>query len=92
VRFRLHVGYARAFRNRDKLAEARAQLRAAVAERVRPPDLLPWAYANLAMLADKEGDRTAVVGYAKAAITAETSAGVDVGAAAFVAALAAKPR
>lgn len=88
VRFRLHVGYARALRNRDKLAAARAQLLAAVAERVRPPELLPWAYATLAMLAAKQGDRDAVEGYAKAAEAAEAAAGVDVGAARFVTALA----
>jgi hypothetical protein len=44
------------------------------------------------MLADKEGDRTAFLGYAKAAVAAESSASVDVGAAAFVTALAAQAR
>jgi len=87
VRFMLGLRYALLLSMRGDLGPARDQLTAALAGPVRPPDALPWAYAQLAQIAAKQHDRAALVGYARAAADAEAAAGHALGAAATAAAL-----
>jgi tetratricopeptide (TPR) repeat protein len=80
LRFLLEYGLARAFTDQQKYTEAREHILAALQSPVRPREILPWAYVQLATIAQKSKDQTTFKLALDGVIAAEANAGRRTGA------------
>ena len=81
LRFLLEYGLARAYTDQEKYTEARGHIMAALQSPVRPREILPWAYVQLAIIAQKTKDESTFKSAIDAVMAAEAKAGRRTGAA-----------
>lgn len=81
LRFLLEYGLARAYTDQQKYTEARAHIMAALQSPVRPREILPWAYVQLAIIAQNTKDESTFKSAIDAVMAAEAKAGRRTGAA-----------
>jgi hypothetical protein len=81
LRFLLEYGLARAYTDQEKYTEAKGHIMVALQSSIRPREILPWAYVQLAIIAQKTKDESTFKTAIDSAMAAEAKAGRRTGAA-----------
>lgn len=80
LRFLLEYGLARAYTDQEKYTEAKGHIMTALQSPIRPREILPWAYVQLAIIAQKTKDESTFKSAIDGVMAAEAKAGRRTGA------------
>jgi tetratricopeptide (TPR) repeat protein len=92
LKFLLHFGLSQILYDQSQLDDSKTHLEIALNSPVRRPERLPWAYLQLADIADKQRNADLVCSALKSVILADRSAAQKTGASEHVAPLSLKHR